>query len=682
MLEGSTAVSKVSEEPDVPRAFWFECLLDTLSHEIYVFRADTLHFIEINQGARRALGYGREELLQRSLLDIESGVSSSQFHELSGPLRRAEKEKVIFETTHRRKDGSIYPVEVRLQLCQSRQANTFIAIATDVTERKSAENKLRHLSDSFPDAILILEEQLCIECNKSGLQMFQVASLEELARHWPRVFADDTDLSAGTGRRTASPFRQVLAATEFRGEVALRRANGDLFPAWAFLSPIMEGGRHLHQLILRDLTEQKRTEHALRESEERFSLAMAGANDGLWDWDLKTDAVYFSPRWKNMLGYEEHELANHLTTWSSSLHPDDLDRALREVDAYMKGIIDEYMIEFRMKHKVGHYVDILARGIIVRDENAVPHRFVGTHVDISERKKAEQLLQQRLNELAKANMTIKNTQAQLFQAEKMASIGELAAGIAHEINNPVGFVSSNIRTLMENAEYLLGLIELYTQLETRPADQALLKDIRAFKKQIDLDFITRDIHVLGAESEEGIARVIRIIKDLKSFSHMDQGEAQLSDLHAGLDSTLNIAHNEIKYKADVVKEYGDIPLVLCNPSQINQVFMNLLVNAAHAIEKYGRITVRSGRRGHEWVWVEISDTGGGIPDAIKTRIFEPFFTTKAVGKGTGLGLAISYRIVESHGGRIEVDSVVGQGSTFRIVLPIEGVGPGAALKSM
>lgn len=584
MVEINTAISEVLDRSDGERAFWFDQLLGTASNEIYLFRADNLHFIEINEGARRSLGYSREELLQRSWLDIACGVSSTQFHELAGPLRRAEKDQIIFEAKHRRKEGGIYPVEVRLQLCRSDQTNAFIAIAVDVTERQSAESKFRHLFESFPDAILILEDQLCIECNKAGLNMFQVASIEEFAPRWPTVFADNTGLSSGTGQRAVSQLRQVLAATEFRGEVALRRANGEIFPAWAFLSPIMEGGRHLHQLILRDLTEQRRTERALRESEERFSLAMAGANDGLWDWDLKTDSVYFSPRWKNMLGYEEHELVNHLTTWSGILHPDDLERALREVDAYMKGRTDEYMIEFRMKHKAGHYVDILARGIIVRDAAAVPHRFVGTHVDISERKKAEQLLQQRLNELAKANMTIKDTQTQLLQAEKMASIGELAAGIAHEINNPVGFVSSNISTLKENAENLLGLIELYTQLESHPADYALLKDIRAFKKQIDLDFIKQDIHVLGAESEEGIARVIRIVKDLKSFSHMDQGDAQLSDLHAGLDSTLNIAHNEIKYKADIIKEYSDIPLVLCNPSQISQVFMNLLVNAAHAIE--------------------------------------------------------------------------------------------------
>lgn len=240
MLEGNTAVGEVLDGSDMERAFWFDCVLDTSSREIYLFRADNLHFIEINQGARRALGYGREELLQRSLLDIECGVSSGQFHELAGPLRRAEKEMVVFETTHRRKDGGIYPVEVCLQFCRSQRADAFIAIAVDVAERKSAETKFRHLFESFPDAILILEAQTCIECNQACLQMFQVDSFEEFARRWPTAFADNADLSAGTDRRAVSQLRQVFDATEFRGEVALRRANGEMFPAWAFLSPIVE----------------------------------------------------------------------------------------------------------------------------------------------------------------------------------------------------------------------------------------------------------------------------------------------------------------------------------------------------------------------------------------------------------------------------------------------------------
>jgi len=174
-----------------------------------------------------------------------------------------------------------------------------------------------------------------------------------------------------------------------------------------------------------------------------------------------------------------------------------------------------------------------------------------------------------------------------------------------------------------------------------------------------------------SESREGISRVRKIVQDLKDFSHVGaEDEWSWAHLHAGLDSTINIVNNEIKYKARLVKDYGPLPEVECLPSQLNQVFMNILVNAAHAIEEQGIITVRSGMQGTDEVWIEISDTGIGIAPQAITRIFDPFFTTKAVGKGTGLGLSLSYGIVQKHHGRIEVQSEIGRGTTFRIILPV------------
>jgi signal transduction histidine kinase len=170
------------------------------------------------------------------------------------------------------------------------------------------------------------------------------------------------------------------------------------------------------------------------------------------------------------------------------------------------------------------------------------------------------------------------------------------------------------------------------------------------------------------ETKDGVARVAKIVQDLKDFSHVDEAEWQWADLHKGLDSTLNVVWNELKYKAEVVKEYGELPVVECLPFQINQVFMNLLVNAAHAIEERGTITLRTGTAGDE-VWIEVADTGSGIPPENLGRIFDPFFTTKPVGKGTGLGLSLSYGIMQKHHGRIEVTSEPGRGTTFRIVLP-------------
>jgi two-component system, NtrC family, sensor kinase len=262
---------------------------------------------------------------------------------------------------------------------------------------------------------------------------------------------------------------------------------------------------------------------------------------------------------------------------------------------------------------------------------------------------------------------LEEAQNQLLQSEKMASIGQLAAGVAHEINNPVGFVSSNLGTLQRYINDMLRLLAAYEEREETMVD-AVLADIRRLKKEIDAAYLREDVVVLLSESLDGLQRVKRIVQDLKNFSHVDRSEQEVANLEAGMESTLNVVWNELKYKARVVKEYGDIPPIECVPSQLNQVFMNLLVNAAHAIEEHGVITIRSGHDDSQ-VWVEVTDTGKGIAPEHLGRIFEPFFTTKPVGKGTGLGLSLSYSIVNKHGGHIDVHSQVGQGSTFRIVLP-------------
>ncbi len=271
-------------------------------------------------------------------------------------------------------------------------------------------------------------------------------------------------------------------------------------------------------------------------------------------------------------------------------------------------------------------------------------------------------------ELEKAYAELKEAQSQMLQREKMASIGQLAAGVAHEINNPIGFVMSNLGTLGKYAERLAGFIDLQSEVILSRNDPADSEKVAASRKQFKIDHIIGDVGSLIAESLDGTERVKKIVADLKSFSRVDEAEYKVADLHECLDSTINIVWNELKYKATLRKEYGEIPPVRCYPQQLNQVFMNLLVNAAHAIEKQGEITVRTWQE-DDTIRVAISDTGCGIPEGLLSRIFEPFFTTKEVGKGTGLGLSISYDIVKKHQGEMTVASEVGTGTTFTIHLP-------------
>lgn len=293
----------------------------------------------------------------------------------------------------------------------------------------------------------------------------------------------------------------------------------------------------------------------------------------------------------------------------------------------------------------------------------------GISRDITERRRIEAAMQAQLLELQAVNRKLTDAQNQLLQADKMASVGQLAAGVAHEINNPIGFIRSNLNSLKGQVADLLDVIEAYRQAEPALAGKdAVLAAIRTARERADLDFLQKDIVCLIDESIDGANRVKRIVDNLKDFSRVDTDEWHYANLEKGLDSTLNIVWNEVKYKAEVKCDYAGLPEIECVASQINQVFLNLLVNAAQAIEERGVITLTTGYD-DAFVWVEVADTGCGISPENQGKIFEPFFTTKPIGKGTGLGLSLAYGIVKRHQGRLEVRSEPGKGSAFRLLLP-------------
>lgn len=279
-------------------------------------------------------------------------------------------------------------------------------------------------------------------------------------------------------------------------------------------------------------------------------------------------------------------------------------------------------------------------------------------------------LQARNAELEVAYRKLKGAQEQLLQSEKLASIGQLAAGVAHEINNPIGYVHSNLATLQEYSKHLLTLVDAYDRIlasQDPPAGRGEIKDLR---QRLDIEFLQGDLPQLIEESREGIERVRKIVQDLKDFSRSDARDKFVqADIHRGLDSTLNIIWNDLKYKAQVVKTFGEIPYIECIPSELNQVFMNILLNAGQAIAERGIVTVSTSVDG-DHVVVAIGDDGAGIPEDVLPKIFDPFFTTKPVGTGTGLGLAISYGLVKKHHGTIDVTSTPGEGTLFLIRLPI------------
>jgi len=274
-------------------------------------------------------------------------------------------------------------------------------------------------------------------------------------------------------------------------------------------------------------------------------------------------------------------------------------------------------------------------------------------------------------EMQRINALLEDAQDQIIHSERLASIGQIAAGVAHEINNPVAFVLSNLYTLETYLSGLFRLLEQPVEARGSPAPGSA-------QAGLDVDFMREDGVALLHESREGLLRVKRIVEDLKDFSRGGADETwESADLHKVLESTLNMIRNEVKYKARIETRYGDLPQVECLPSRINQVFLNLLVNASQAIDASGTITISSGIDGRE-VWFRFEDNGCGISKEHLHRIFEPFFTTKPVGQGTGLGLSVSYSIVRKHGGQIEVDSELGRGTRFTVRLPTRQAAAGNA----
>jgi two-component system, NtrC family, sensor kinase len=403
---------------------------------------------------------------------------------------------------------------------------------------------------------------------------------------------------------------------------------------------------------------------ALRESESRFKELSDSLPAYIWISNEKGQRIFYNRLWRRLSGLKMEELQKN---WLTLIADEDRENLQNEYLQHNEK--KTFQVEYRVKDKSGKLFWLLETVAPRIRKNGQLAGFMGCAIDISAQKQIEQNL-----ELAVQARTMKlqEAQGQLVQSEKMASIGQLAAGVAHEINNPLGYINSNLNTLQQYLTDLARVTDMAKRLaEALPADNPLATEFAELKKELDLDFMQDDLQDLVQESIEGATRAKKIVQDLRNFSRINTQEREMFDIEKGIDATLNIVRNELKYKAEIHKEYGGLQPYECIGSQLNQIFMNLMVNAAHAIEEFGKITLRTGYKGDEALWVEVEDTGKGIPEELKSKIFDPFFTTKPVGEGTGLGLSLTYKIIKDHGGEIELDSVPGKGTRFRIYFPLK-----------
>ncbi|MBC7962276.1 MAG: PAS domain S-box protein [Steroidobacteraceae bacterium] len=550
----------------------------------------------------------------------------------------------------------------------------------DITDRRLLEESLARLTravEQSPATIVITDMDGIIEyVNPKFCQTTGYTAEEAIGQHTPVLV---------TGEMSADDYAElcktISCGKEWRGEFHNKRKDGTLYWEFASISPLYDqDGRIIGYLAVKeDITERKAVEAEL--AQNRLDLEAKHVELG----QLFEQVAHGKLEWEQTLDHLHDFViltdAEHRIRRCNKLLSDITCRPVKElIGLDWRELLAESGLRFvnfngtsgEIFHQSsGRSYDINIYQI--KDSGLVTAHVVSIN-DTTD-------LRATTLELQKAYAELKEAQMQVFQQEKMASIGQLAAGVAHEINNPMGFISSNLSTLTKYVDRLAEFISAGDQTLAECTDNPGAKALKETRKRLKIDYIMEDARQLIIESQDGAGRVRRIVQDLKSFSRVDQAESALVNLNEALETTINIAWNEIKYVATLNREFGDIPQVTCYPQQVNQVFLNLLVNAAHAIgENQGIITVRTWGE-EENVFVSVTDTGCGIPKEIQQRIFEPFFTTKEVGKGTGLGLSISYDIICKHGGEITVESEVGSGSTFTVRLPLKPPQQVAEMKS-
>ncbi|MBI2400088.1 MAG: PAS domain S-box protein, partial [Deltaproteobacteria bacterium] len=414
-------------------------------------------------------------------------------------------------------------------------------------------------------------------------------------------------------------------------------------------------------------SEKEKQRAELASSEERFRSLVETTNDWVWEVDEKGVYTYASPRVFEILGYKPSEVIGK--TPFDFMPPEEAARVEAIFLESVKELKPFDNFENRNVHKDGRAVVLETSAVPFYAPDGHFTRYRGIDRDITLRKKAEE------EKVAIAE--------QLTQTEKLASMGQLAAGVAHEINNPLGFVRSNLNTMSEYMDVFRKLLALYGDLsiayEKGEFEEIVeyRKTIEKLKKEVDMEFMVNDAGQILVDSNEGISRISSIVKGLKDLSYAGIGELVSHDLNGCLKDALKIGWHEVKNNAEVKTDFCDCLPIRCRPQQFTQVFLNILMNAAQAVNDKGTITMSTSRVNGKAV-IEIADDGPGMSEEVRKRIFDPFFTTKPVGKGTGLGLSIAYNIIKEHGGTIDVESHPGKGARFRIKLPLANEASSAA----